>query len=94
MVRNFEWEGPKMKKKILYHPFGNAFGDVKRRHHWNDVITDFLNFDFVIISLKNHNLAKSRNFRSPKSKDKGRWGFSELGAESPQRLAIFDDLLL
>jgi len=26
--------------------------------HWNDVITIFLKFDFVIISLKNHNLAK------------------------------------
>jgi len=36
--------------------------------------TDFLKFDFVISSLKNHNLAKSLNFRSPKSKVKGRSG--------------------
>jgi len=44
----------------------------------DDVITDFLKFDFVIISLKKHNLTKSHNFRSPKSKVNGRWG-----AESP-----------
>jgi len=30
-----------------------------------DVITIFLKFDFVIVSLKIHNLAKSRNFMSP-----------------------------
>jgi len=30
-----------------------------------------LKFDFVIISLKKYNLAKSRNFRSPKSKLRG-----------------------
>jgi len=35
---------------------------------FSDVITDFFKFDFVIISLKIHNLTKSRNFRSPKSK--------------------------
>jgi len=29
-----------------------------------DVITDFLKFDFFIISLKIHNLVKSRNFKS------------------------------
>jgi len=35
----------------------------------NDVVTIyFLKLDFVIISFKNHNLAKSRNFKSPKSK--------------------------
>jgi len=38
----------------------------------------FFNFDFVIISLKNHNLAKSRNFRSSTSKIK-----RGLGAERP-----------
>jgi len=37
----------------------------------NDVITDFLKFDFVIISLKKQNLATSR--KSLKSKIKGRW---------------------
>jgi len=35
----------------------------------------FFKFKFVIISFKNYNLAKSRNFRSPKSKVKGRWGW-------------------
>jgi len=30
-------------------------------------------FDFVIISLKNHNLPKLRNFSSPKLKIKGHW---------------------
>jgi len=44
------------------------FGDVmvmtsvKLRHNY------FLKLDFVIISFKNHNLTKSRNFRSPKLK--------------------------
>jgi len=28
----------------------------------------FFNFDFIIINLKKHNLAKSRNYRSPKLK--------------------------
>jgi len=37
----------------------------------NDVITDFLKFDFVIISSKKQNLATSRNFKSPKSKVNG-----------------------
>jgi len=40
----------------------------------SNVITIFLKFDFVIISFKNHYLAKSRNFRSPILKVKGRWG--------------------
>jgi len=40
----------------------------------NDVITDFLKFNFVTISLKKHNLVISRNFRSPILKIKGRWG--------------------
>jgi len=31
----------------------------------NDIITDCFKFDFVTISLKNHNLVKSPNFRSP-----------------------------
>jgi len=65
-------------------------------------------FDFVIISLKKHNLGKPHNFRSPISKVKERcWvrkaaGCGELlGAEScwvrratMQRLAIFENLLL
>jgi len=41
---------------------------------YDDVITDFLKFDFVIISLKDHDLAKSSNSWSIKSKVKGRWG--------------------
>jgi len=54
------------------------FGDVmaitslKWRHNW------FLKLDFVIISLKNHNLTKLRNFSSPKLKIKGRWGRKAL----------------
>jgi len=40
-------------------------------HNGDDVITDFLKFDFVTISLKNHNLVKSHNFRSPLLKIKG-----------------------
>jgi len=49
--------------------------------HKNDVITDFLKFNFITISLKNLNLVKSPNFRSPILKIKG-------------RLAIFENLLL
>jgi len=39
--------------------------------HWNDVITDF---DCIIIRMKNHNLVKARNFKSPilKVNDAGR----------------------
>jgi len=51
------------------------FGDIITMKSLNDVITDFLNFDLVIFSLKNYNLVKSGNFRSPKSKIKGRWGW-------------------
>jgi len=40
----------------------------------NDVITDYFKFDFVAISMKNHNLVKSPNFRSPILKIKGSWG--------------------
>jgi len=42
-----------------------------------------------MIGLKKHNFAKSRNFRSPKSKIKERWE-----AESTYRLAIFENLFL
>jgi len=48
--------------------------------YWNDVIIIFLMLDFVIISLKNHNLAKSRNFRSPILKVQKRWGRKVLNA--------------
>jgi len=40
-----------------------SFDDVIMMTLLNDVITDFFKFDFVIISLKKHNLAKLRNFR-------------------------------
>jgi len=43
-----------------------------------DVITIFLKFDFVIISFKNHYLAKSQNFRSQILKIKERWGRKTL----------------
>jgi len=33
----------------------------------------FLKFGFVLICLKNHNLEKSPNFRSPKLMVKERW---------------------
>jgi len=63
------------------------FCDVRLVTFFSDVVTmtslklrhsRFLNYDCVIISLKNHNLAKSRNSKSPKSKIKGR-----LGRRSP-----------
>jgi len=43
-------------------------------------------FDFFIISLKIHNLAKSRNFRSPILKVKERW----RGARGAEPLALGD----
>jgi len=45
-------------------------------------------FDFAIISLKKHYLAKSRNFKSPKSKIKGYWG------QRAPTLGYFKNLLL
>jgi len=66
LARNFDWGGLKLENLwdvIL----------VTILRHWNDVITNFLKFDLVIISLKNHNLAKSRNFRSPILKIKQLW---------------------
>jgi len=42
---------------------------LKRHHNY------ILKFDFVIISFKNHYLAKSHNFRSPILKVKRRWGW-------------------
>jgi len=61
VARNFDWEGSKMEKSCNAS-LVTFFGDVTEK-----IITDFFKFDFVIISLKNHNLAKSRSFRSPKS---------------------------
>jgi len=46
-------------------------------------------FYFAIISLKKHNLAKSHKLRPQISNGNG-----VLGAERPQRLAIFENLLL
>jgi len=67
-----------MEKFVTY------FGDVFQWLNDNDVVTNFLKFDFIIISLKKQNLATSYIFRLPKSKIKGR-----LGAESPQRCVYF-----
>jgi len=56
------------------------FGDVmvmtslKWRHHY------ILKFNFVIISFKNHHLAKSRNFRSPILEVMRRWGRKDPSA--------------
>jgi len=50
------------------------FGDIMAMTSLKFVKTDFLKFDFVIISLKKQNLATSLNFRSPKSKIKWGWG--------------------
>jgi len=47
-------------------------------------MTDFLKLDFFII----HNLAQSRNFRSPILKVKGCWGWDS------HRLAIYENVLL
>jgi len=59
----------------------------------NDGVTEItskliFNVRFIIISLINHNLEKSRNFTS--SQLKVMW---PLGAKSPQRLVIFENLL-
>jgi len=65
--RNFDWEEPKLEK-YLWRNFGDVLGDVmmmtllKWHHNY------FLKFDFVIISLKIHNFAKSLNSRSPNLK--------------------------
>jgi len=59
------------------------FGDVIAMTSLKYVITDFLKFDFVIISVKYYILGKSRNIRPPKSKVKRRWG----------RRHIFENLL-
>jgi len=58
VTRNFEWREPKIEK----------FCDAILATFFGDVITMtseliFSNFNFVIISLKNHNLAKSHYFR-------------------------------
>jgi len=52
VARYFDWRSSKPKF------------DVFRWRNDDDVII-FLKFDFYIISLKKHNLTKSRNFRSP-----------------------------
>jgi len=46
---------------ILVTFFGDVMVMTSLKWRYNCI----LEFDFVIISLKNHNLAKSRNFRSP-----------------------------
>jgi len=64
VARNFEWGGGgKMEKNC----------DVFRWHNGHDVITDFFEVRFRHNQLEKQNLATSRNFRSPKSKIKGRW---------------------
>jgi len=54
--------------KIAFHSRSSSrttvqewIGEVTKMSDINDVITDFLKIDFEIISLKSHNLAKSRN---------------------------------
>jgi len=54
-------------KKIHLHHIG-----VTKNFDWE--VRKIEKLYFAIISLKNHNLAKLRNFRSPKSKIKGHWG--------------------
>jgi len=78
VARYLDWGAPNWKK--IGHYFDNVFRwcffwwTLFWWRHWNNVTTIFLNFDFVIIILKKHNLAKSRNFRLTISKVKGRWG--------------------
>jgi len=64
------------------------FGGVIQRPHWNHVITHFLKFDFVIISLKKHNLGKSRNFRSPKSRVRSFGGVESLALDGFEKLLL------
>jgi len=41
--RNFDWEGPK-RKNLVTNIWVTVFGDID-----DDVITDFLKFDFIIV---------------------------------------------
>jgi len=91
------WLGEAQIEKFLWRYIGNVMLITSRKWRHNYI----LRFDFVIISFKNHYLAKSWNFKSPILKTKRRCGWKALGAggkrwrwESPQRLAIFKNLLL
>jgi len=81
VARNFDWEGPKLEN-ILWRYFGDVFGDVlvMTSPKWCHNFCIFLKFDFVVISFKNHCLAKSRNSRSSILKVKRRWGRKDLSA--------------
>jgi len=54
--------GPKRKNFVTLF-WWRHLADVMVVTYKNDDITDFLKFDFVLISLKKHNLVKSPNFR-------------------------------
>jgi len=80
VARNFDW-GEGQNRKILCRYFDDVryFDDDFRCRNCNyvakwHVIIEFLEFDFIKINLKKHNLAKLHNFTLPKLKIKGRWG--------------------
>jgi len=66
VARNFNWSQNGKQFMTLF--CRRNYDDVtEMNHNW------ILKFDFVIISLRNHNLDKLRNFRSSSSKIKRRW---------------------
>jgi len=87
VARNFDLGGGEQNRKILWRYFGDVFQ--WRNGDYVTKMTEFLKFNFVIISLKNHNFVKLRNFSSPKLKIKGRWG-----RIAPSAWRFFENLLL
>jgi len=82
VARNFDWGGEANWKKFCDVILVTFFGDVvvmtslKRRHNY------IFEVWFVIISFKNHYLAKSWNFKSPilkvKERSGGAWGLLKI----------------
>jgi len=77
--------GGAQNRRILWVEFSDVITttSLKWRHN------GFLKLDFVVISLKNHNLANSSSLDHQNQRLKGAWG-----VESLQRLAILKNLLL
>jgi len=69
---NFDWEGPKLENfcnvnLVTFLGYVMVMTPLEWRHNYT------LKFDCVVISFKNHNLAKSRNFKLI-LRIKRRWG--------------------
>jgi len=67
LYSNNHWRSQKfwLWRGQIWKKFVTLFWWHFRWRNGNDDITIFLKFNFVIISLKKHNLAKSRSFMSP-----------------------------